>query len=70
MKEDVEREWAVKVAAEARVRAEKEAWADEVVRQLERERAKAKAEEERLQAEAQKKAAGNPFSVSTLFSSI
>ncbi|KAF8899632.1 programmed cell death protein 2 [Gymnopilus junonius] len=34
-------------------------------RQLERERAKAKAEEERIRAEAQRKAAGNPFSMSS-----
>ena len=38
VQEDVEREWAVKLEREVRVREEKAAWADEVVRQLDREK--------------------------------
>lgn len=38
VREDVEREWAQKLEAEVRVREEKEAWADELVKQLDRER--------------------------------
>ena len=38
VKEDVEREWADKVEREAKAKEEKAAWADELVRQLERER--------------------------------
>lgn len=38
VKEDVEREWADKLALEVRMREEKEVWADELVRQLEKER--------------------------------
>lgn len=38
VQEDVEREWAVKVEKEVKLREEKEAWADELVKQLDRER--------------------------------
>lgn len=38
VQEDVEREWSVKVEKEAKLRAEKEAWADELVKQLDKER--------------------------------
>lgn len=38
VQEDVEREWAVKLEKEVKLREEKEAWADELVRQLDRER--------------------------------
>ncbi|KAK7677726.1 hypothetical protein QCA50_019278 [Cerrena zonata] len=48
VQEDVEREWAVKVEKEVKLREEKEAWADELVKQLDRERkARVKLEEER-----------------------
>ena len=38
VREDVEKEWAEKLQKEKRKREEKEAWADELVRQLEKER--------------------------------
>lgn len=38
VREDVEREWEIKVEEEKRIREEKEAWAEELVRQLEREK--------------------------------
>ena len=38
VREDVEKEWAVKLAAETRLREEKEEWANELVKQLEKER--------------------------------
>ena len=38
VKEDVEREWTAKVDAEQKLREEKEAWAEELVLQLEKER--------------------------------
>ena len=38
VKEDVEKEWIVKVEEESRVREEKEAWAAELVKELEREK--------------------------------
>lgn len=38
VREDVEKEWVQKLEAEVRVREEKEAWADELVKQLDRER--------------------------------
>ncbi|KAI0059583.1 kinesin-domain-containing protein [Artomyces pyxidatus] len=38
VREDVEKEWIVKVEHEARLRAEKEAWATELVRELEKEK--------------------------------
>lgn len=38
VKEDVEKEWKVKVDAERKIREEKEAWANELVRELEREK--------------------------------
>lgn len=38
VKEDVEREWTAKVDAERKLREEKEAWAEELVLQLEKER--------------------------------
>ena len=38
VKEDVEREWAGRLEREGRLREEKAAWADELVRQLEKER--------------------------------
>ena len=38
VKEDVEREWADRVEREVKAREEKVEWADELVRQLERER--------------------------------
>lgn len=48
VKEDVEREWGERLQAEARKREEKEAWATELVRQLEKEkRVRTKLEEER-----------------------
>ena len=48
VREDVEREWAARLAAETRRTAEKEAWADELVKQLDRERrVRTKLEEER-----------------------
>lgn len=48
VKEDVEKEWADKVAHEAALREEKAVWADELVKQLEREKkARLKLEEER-----------------------
>ncbi|CAL1712669.1 unnamed protein product [Somion occarium] len=48
VQEDVEREWAVKVEREVKLREEKEAWADELVKQLDKERkARMKLEEER-----------------------
>jgi len=48
VKEDVEREWADKVEAQVRKLEEKERWAAELVRQLEKEKkAKLKLEEER-----------------------
>ncbi|GJJ13420.1 hypothetical protein Clacol_007674 [Clathrus columnatus] len=48
VKEDVEKEWKVKVDAERKVREEKEAWANELVRQLEREKQiRTKLEEEK-----------------------
>lgn len=42
VKEDVESEWAAKVEAEQKRVAEKEAWAEELVRQLEKERSVSK----------------------------
>ncbi|KIO06241.1 hypothetical protein M404DRAFT_24972 [Pisolithus tinctorius Marx 270] len=48
VKEDVEREWGERLQAEVQKREEKEAWATELVRQLEKEkRARTKLEEER-----------------------
>ncbi|EKM51774.1 uncharacterized protein PHACADRAFT_262108 [Phanerochaete carnosa HHB-10118-sp] len=48
VKEDVEHEWADKLAQEVKIREEKEAWANELVRQLEKERkVRMKLEEER-----------------------
>ncbi|KAI0088303.1 P-loop containing nucleoside triphosphate hydrolase protein [Irpex rosettiformis] len=48
VKEDVEKEWSEKVENEAKLREEKVAWADELVRQLEKERRiRLKLEEER-----------------------
>jgi len=48
VKEDVEREWGARLQAEVRQREEKEAWAMELVRQLEKEkRMRTKLEEER-----------------------
>ncbi|EMD40019.1 hypothetical protein CERSUDRAFT_46407 [Gelatoporia subvermispora B] len=48
VREDVENEWVGKVESEKRRREEKEAWADELVKQLERERkARLKLEDER-----------------------
>ncbi|KAI0731971.1 kinesin-domain-containing protein [Fomitopsis betulina] len=48
VREDVEREWVEKLQKEKRRREEKEAWADELVRQLEKERrARLKLEDER-----------------------
>ena len=48
VKEDVEREWACKVENEVKLREEKVAWADELVRQLEKERrVRMRLEEER-----------------------
>ena len=38
VKEDVEREWAVKLEQEVKLREEKSVWADELVKQLEKER--------------------------------
>lgn len=38
VREDVEKEWSQKLEAEVRVREEKEAWADELVKQLDKER--------------------------------
>lgn len=38
VREDVEKEWIVKLQDEVRRREEKERWADELVRQLEREK--------------------------------
>ena len=38
VQEDVEKEWSVKVEKEVMLREEKEAWADELVRQLDKER--------------------------------
>ena len=38
VREDVEKEWAQKLEAETRLRQEKEAWADELVKQLDKER--------------------------------
>lgn len=38
VKEDVEKEWRVKLDTERKVREEKEAWANELVRELEREK--------------------------------
>lgn len=38
VREDVEREWITKLEAEVRRREEKEAWADELVKQLEKEK--------------------------------
>jgi hypothetical protein len=38
VREDVEKEWEVKVEAERKLRLEKEAWANELVRQLEKEK--------------------------------
>ena len=38
VREDVEKEWAQKLEQEVRVREEKEAWADELVKQLDKER--------------------------------
>lgn len=38
VREDVEKEWAVKLAAEVKKREEKEAWSEELVRQLEKEK--------------------------------
>ena len=38
VREDVEKEWAQKLEQEVRLREEKEAWADELVKQLDRER--------------------------------
>lgn len=38
MREDVEREWIDKLESEVRRREEKEAWADELVKQLEKEK--------------------------------
>ncbi|KAH9942896.1 kinesin-domain-containing protein [Amylocystis lapponica] len=48
VREDVEREWVARVAQEARRREEKEAWADELVKQLDKEKkTRVKLEEER-----------------------
>ncbi|KAI0657337.1 kinesin-domain-containing protein [Cubamyces menziesii] len=48
VREDVEKEWAGRLEKEVRVREEKEAWADELVKQLEKERKmRMKLEEER-----------------------
>lgn len=48
VREDVEKEWSQKLADEVRVRQEKEVWADELVKQLDKERkARTKLEEER-----------------------
>ena len=38
VREDVEKEWAQKLEAETRLRQEKEVWADELVKQLDKER--------------------------------
>ena len=38
VREDVEKEWAQKLEQEVRLREEKEAWADELVKQLDKER--------------------------------
>ncbi|KAH8113581.1 kinesin-domain-containing protein [Phellopilus nigrolimitatus] len=48
VKEDVEQEWILKVEQERKIREEKEAWAEELVRQLEKEKGlRQKLEEER-----------------------
>ena len=38
VREDVEKEWGAKLEAEAKLREEKEVWADELVKQLDKER--------------------------------
>ena len=38
VREDVEKEWAAKLEAEVKLREEKEVWADELVKQLDKER--------------------------------
>ena len=38
VKEDVEREWSTRLEKEAKLREEKAAWADELVRQVDKER--------------------------------
>ena len=38
VREDVEKEWGAKLEAEVKLREEKEAWADELVKQLDKER--------------------------------
>ena len=38
VREDVEKEWSQKLEQEVRLREEKEAWADELVKQLDKER--------------------------------